>query len=106
MAASGLSAETEKRIALLFPPDEQELVRVVLVEECGNNLPFLDGLDEVKLEWFRFAALKLSDGRLDKLDRAIALAKTDWRDLLVDADFANDPKAHLSWLPKQTWSEA
>jgi hypothetical protein len=99
MAPSRLSSETEKRISLLFPPDERDLVRMVLFEECGNNLPGLQGLDEVKLERFRFAALKLSQGRLDKLDQAIALANADWRDLLMAAGFGADPMAHLAWCP-------
>jgi hypothetical protein len=103
MARSKFSDETERRIALLFPPDEQELVCVILSEECGNNLPFLEKLDEVKLERFQFAALKLSEGKLDKLDRAIALAKEDWRDLLMAAGFGEDIDAHVSWLPGQTW---
>jgi hypothetical protein len=103
MAASRLSPETEKRISLLFPPDERQLVRIVLFEECGNNLPFLEDLEERKLERFQFAALKLSEGKLDKLDHAIALAKTDWRDLLMASGFGEDVNAHKSWLPEQTW---
>jgi hypothetical protein len=102
MAPSLVSLETEKRIALLFPPDQRELVRVILSEECGNNLPFLNNLDEVQLEPFQFAALKLSGGDLDKFDRAIALAKSDWRDLLMAAGFG-DINAHASWLPERMW---
>src|SRR5712691_1444446 len=100
MAPSRVSPETEKRITLLFSPDEHELVRALLSEECGNNVPLLEDLDEVKLERVRFAALKLSQGKLDELDRAIALAKIDWRDLLMAADFG-DPQAHLSWFPQR-----
>jgi hypothetical protein len=103
MPPSRVSLETERRIALLFPPDQRELVRVILSEECGNNLPFLNDLDEVKLERFQFAALKLSAGDLDKFDHAIALAKRDWRDLLMAAGFGEDVNAHASWLPKQMW---
>src|ERR1700681_1156724 len=103
MAPSLVSLETEKRIALLFAPDQRELVRVILSEECGNNLPFLNDLDDVQLERFQFAALKLSEGDLDKFDRAIALAKSDWRDLLMAAGFGEDISAHASWLPEQMW---
>jgi len=103
MALPRVSLETERRIALLFPPDQRELVRAILSEECGNNLPFLNDLDEVKLERFQFAALKLSAGDLDKFDQAIALAKRDWRDLLMAAGFGEDVNAHASWLPKQMW---
>ena len=103
MVVSQLSRETEKRISLLFPPDEQQLVRTVLFEECGNNLALLEKLDERKLERFQFAALKLSEGKLDKLNDAIALAKADWRDLLMAAGFGEDVDAHKSWLPAQMW---
>jgi hypothetical protein len=46
--------------------------------------------------------LKLSEGNLDKLNRAVALAKTDWRDLLMAAGFGEDIKAHLAWPSEQT----
>jgi hypothetical protein len=103
VARSQISPETEKRIGLLFPPDEHELVRAILLEECGNNLPFLQDIDEVALERFRFAALKLSEGKLDKLDHAIALAKSDWRDLLTAAGFGRDVNAHWAWLPERKY---
>jgi len=102
--AMRISPETEKRIALLFPPNEQELVRAVLSDECGNNLPLCETWNEVQLDRIRFAVLKLSRGKLDQFDRALALAKIDWRDLLVAANFAEDVKAHVSWLPERTWA--
>jgi hypothetical protein len=101
MVSSPISRETEKRIALLFPPDERALVRAILSGQCGHNLPFMEHVDDAKLERFQFAALKLSEGKQDKLDSAVALAKRDWRDLLMAAGFAEDPNAHMSWLPEQ-----
>ena len=102
MASSPISQETEKRIALLFPPGERALVRAILSEQCGHNLPFVEHGDDVRLERFQFAALKLSEGKLNKLDCAVALCKRDWRDLLLAAGFAEGANAHLSWLPEQT----
>jgi hypothetical protein len=96
---SMLSPETQRRVNLLFRPEEQNIVATLLINECGNNLPFIEELDEYELERFRFAALKLSDGNLDKLREAIELAKTDWRDLLMAAGFANDSAEHNRWLP-------
>ena len=78
-------------------------MQTILVEECGNNLPFLHNTDEAGMDRFRFAALKLSGGDLDKLRDAVRLAKTDWRDLLAAAGFANDVTAHRSWLPARPW---
>jgi hypothetical protein len=103
MPPISLSAETEKRIALLFPQSEQELVRLVLFEECGTNLPLIENADHAAVERIRFAALKLSGGQLDRLDQAIELAKIDWRDLLMAAGFGEDVYAHMSWLPEQRW---
>lgn len=99
MNQASLSAGTIDRVALLFPPDQQETVCAILASECGNNLPFLETLDPIALERFHFAALKLSEGDVERLRTAVNLAKQDWRDLLVAADFANDIEAHKSWFP-------
>ena len=96
-----LSSETEWRILFLFPPDRREQARALLQEECGNNLPFCQKLDGTAMERIRFAALRLSGGDLGKLQKAILLAKTDWRDLLVAAGFADDATAHRSWVPER-----
>jgi hypothetical protein len=37
---------------------------------------------------------------MGRFKQAIALAKVDWRDLLVADSFANDTHAHEAWLPK------
>jgi hypothetical protein len=94
-----LSQETERRIAALFPPNSRAEVSELLIIQCGNNLPFCDKEDEFQLERIRFSALKLSAGNIDKLKDAIKLAKTDWRDLLVAAGFADDTTAHKRWIP-------
>lgn len=94
-----ISPGTQRRIDILFPVEDREEVARLLVQECGTNLPFLNNLDEHGLERFRFATLKLSDGKIAKLKKAIQLAKTDWRDLLVAAEFADDVRAHEYWMP-------
>ncbi len=99
MATPPLTDETLRRIDLLFPPDERELVASILLEECGNNLPLLNNVDAHDMDRFRFAALKLSEGRLDKLDEALKLAKMDWRDLLMAAGFGYSIHAHETWIP-------
>jgi hypothetical protein len=104
MSPMPLSLEAERRIDLLFHPDQRERVRVLLRDECGDNLPLLPKVREkAYYDRFRFAALKLSNGDLERLQNAIRLAKTDWRDLLVAAGFANDIRIHKSWLPDRKW---
>lgn len=58
---------------------------------------FCEESDEVQLERVRFAALKLSKGDLRELKKAVKLAQTDWRDLLMAAGFGNDVNAHKKW---------
>lgn len=101
MSTPAISAESEMRIELLFSVDEQELVRSLLVDECGNNLPGLETADAEAIDRFRFAVLKLSEGELEKLDQALRLARADWRDLLMAAGFGESLTAHQSWMPRQ-----
>ncbi|MFN7920274.1 MAG: hypothetical protein U0Q16_09265 [Bryobacteraceae bacterium] len=94
-----LSPETIRRVEILFPPGQREHAAELLRNQCGNNLPALEDADMFELERFRFAALKVSDGDTDRLERAIELAKVDWRDLLMAAKFG-EVDAHKSWEPK------
>lgn len=100
MSAPPLSDEAEKRIKILFSSSEQELVRSLLVSECGNNLPGLQNADSKTMDRFRFAVLKLSEGDLSELDKALRLANTDWRDLLMAAGFGESLTVHETWLPE------
>lgn len=94
-----LSEGTTERVQALFRDDDSRAASRLLAEECGRNLPFCEDSDSRSLERLRFAALKLSRGSLEGLREAIELAKKDWRDLLVAADFANDVHAHERWQP-------
>lgn len=94
-----LSPETMRRIDILFPPGQRDEAASILTMECGNNLPFLEKLNEYELERFRYAALKLSNGRLEQLRRATDIANLDWRDLLMAAGFGENVDAHREWLP-------
>ncbi|HKT88342.1 MAG TPA: hypothetical protein VJQ59_07895 [Candidatus Sulfotelmatobacter sp.] len=94
---SALSEATWEKVRALFPPTQHDEVAAILQNQCGNNLPFLGNKTPEELERFRFAALKLSQGRLDKLRDAVRLANTDWRDLLVAAGFADSADAYKQW---------
>ena len=95
-----LTEATREKVRQLFSQEQYPNVVQVLETECGNNLPFLQRESAEGLEPFRFAALKLSNGNLQNLRSAIELAKSDWRDLLVAAGFANSVDAHKSWNPR------
>lgn len=94
-----LSPKTLSRVAALFVPAERDDASSILVSRCGDQLPGMAQASPHDLERIRFAALRLSRGRLRELKQAVALAETDWRDLLVAAGFAEDPTAHLRWTP-------
>jgi hypothetical protein len=93
---SGASELTRKIIQRLFPENSAE-VADLLVTECGRNLPLMADSNERSLERVQLAALKISNGDLDKLLEAIRIAHIDWRDVLVAAGFADSLSAHTGW---------
>ena len=97
-----LSDQTRRRLNLVFPAAaDRAAAERILIHECGSNLPFLEKLGPAELERFRFAAMKLSGGRIEGLRRAVELAKVDWRDLLMAAGFGEDVEAHEGWLAEE-----
>ena len=96
-----LSPATRQHVAALFAPAEIPEAEALLARECADNLPLLgDPITPQGLERLRFAALRLSGGRLGRLREAIQVAKSDWRDLLMGAGFAHDVHAHRRWRPR------
>lgn len=100
MPHAQLSPETQRRLDALFVGPARQTAADLLITQCGNNLPFCEGSDARALERVRFAALKLSNGDLVELQRAVQIAQLDSRDVLVAAAFANDVRAHESWFPE------
>ncbi|HJZ98219.1 MAG TPA: hypothetical protein VKE70_17030 [Candidatus Solibacter sp.] len=77
-----LSAETQRRVDMMYFPAQRDEVARLLVEECGYNIPGTSPKgDEFSFERLRFAALKVSRGDIAILKEAIELAKVDFRDL-------------------------
>jgi len=97
---SDLTELTRAHIRALFRPSDVETAERVLASRCGRGLPGLGGRATGNLERSQSAAVRVSAGRLQDLNEAIALAELDWRDLLVAADFAEDPSAHTRWQPR------
>jgi len=61
-----LTGDTERRLDLMFPFKQRAVVRQLLLEACGHNLPFLSKVDAPATDRFRFAVLKLSGGNMEK----------------------------------------
>jgi len=97
-----LSPATEMRVESMFPPEEQERVRAILIDECGQNIPGFEEAWSPDLERLRFAALKVSEGQMDKLRAAVDLAKIDFRDLLMWAGFG-EVDTYRRRHPKRRW---
>jgi hypothetical protein len=94
-----LTEATWQHIRTLFPEAEQPDVANLLQDRCGSNLPFCHDTTPEKSERIRFAVLKLSEGKLEKLQEMVALACKDWRDVLMASGFGHDIAAHQSWIP-------
>ena len=92
-----LSPRTRQLVEKLFNPRQVAEAVQWLEDECGNNLPSCKDHDEYQMERIRFAALKLSQGNINKLLRAIDEARLDWRDLFMATDFGYDVNAHEKW---------
>jgi hypothetical protein len=92
-----LTAGTIERLELLFESEDRLKARAILLQLSDQR--FCDKPAEAERVWI--AALKLSCGKLAALAKAIGTANGDYRDLLLEAGFANDPKEHLQWWPGQ-----
>ena len=93
--APQLSSATRLRIELLFPAEQRDEVRTLLLNECGAHITNREDPDRLN-----FAVLKLSDGNLEKLHKALRLAKRDYRDLFMASGFGYLIKAHEAWMPE------
>lgn len=92
-----LSATTRAIAAMLFTSHDLSQVVTILERDCADNLPGCETFDSAQLERIRFAALKCAAGSLHSLYEAVALAQTDWRDLLMTAGFGHALDAHATW---------
>ena len=91
-----MSPELTRKITELFPADA-EAVAALLETKCGEHLPMIAKQGETGIERVRCAVLKLSEGKMDKLEHAIDRANRDWRDVLVWSGFSAG-ETHTTWL--------
>jgi len=98
MPRSAISEKTRILVARMFPLSEQPTVVDLLETRCGADLPLISADMSPLLERVHLAVLKLADGSLPALRRAVVVANSDWRDVLVAAGFADSLTAHESWF--------
>ncbi|ABF41538.1 hypothetical protein Acid345_2537 [Candidatus Koribacter versatilis Ellin345] len=94
-----LSEQTAELVWRLFEKSDWHEAALLLENECSDNLPLVRqwGPTPASMERLRFATLKLSDGKIEKLHTALDLAKKNWRDLLMAAGFGHRLDAHKRW---------
>ena len=92
-----LSPLTRRLVEKVFPEKDWEAAARMLESECGEKAPFCDKETPEGMERIRHAAIKVSGGKLKRLSEATREAQTDWRDLLMAADFGYTLTAHKEW---------
>ena len=88
-----LSDAAKQHIRALFSPADVAEAERLMAAFAREMPPFGDRIP--------FAAIRCGAGDLGRLREAIQLGRTDWRDLLVAADFADDVHAHERWRPRR-----
>ena len=95
-----LSPKTELLVSTAFCENTdayRRQIRGLLETEIGQNVPFRDEASPEDMERIWFAVIRLiAEDNMCQSD-VIKLARTDWRDLLMAADFAYDTGAHMTW---------
>jgi len=87
-AVARVSTRLERRIRTDFPHHPN--VVIAALTELTSEVFTGEPRDALGIERIQLAALILAKGNLRRLDDALVLGKTDWRDLLVSAGLANE----------------
>jgi len=96
-----LSPAARERAGALFGEDDVAQALRMLTQ-CTDDALLVSDVTKQGVDRIVFAMIRLSGGRLDRLENiAIPLFRRDWRDLLVAADFADDIHAHETWQPRR-----
>jgi hypothetical protein len=100
-----LTQAVRDKIELVFEANLRAEASVLIQKHCGFSLPLMQTTNPDDYDRIRFAVIKLSKGRLERLREFIGAAHKDWRDVLIGAGFGWDVKAHLHWNPESTQAE-
>ncbi|MCW8876033.1 MAG: hypothetical protein OQK51_03155 [Kangiellaceae bacterium] len=84
-----------------FSAENYHRAKHSIEQNAGKTIPFCGNSSPSQLDRIRFAIIKLSDGCPNQLDKAIQLAHSDWRDLLISAEFGANPHEHDGWFNKE-----
>lgn len=94
-----LSKNTKEIIGMMFDSVHSVNVMTILLGQCTVSIAGCQGWSLENFERVWISVLKLSDGDIEKLESAVSLANTDYRDLFMAAGFGYDTEAHKKWRP-------
>lgn len=97
---SELSRRTDLLIRHLFAPACVDAVRARIRGDCGTEALGFPGATPEQMERVHFAVIRLGAADEAALTRAIELARIDYRDLLMNADFGFSLVAHDEWFDR------
>ena len=96
-----LVSDKSKAIAEKHFPNESASVVTQLQDYCEYLSELISEEPQPETyERFCIAILKLANTSNEKLNQAIELGKTDYRDLLISAGFGNSITIHNDWASK------
>lgn len=96
-----LVSDKSREIAKKYFPKESSSVILKLQNYCEYlSEYFSEESNPETYERFCLAILKIAKTSQERLNKAINLGKSDYRDLLVSAGFGNSLTAHVKWASK------
>jgi hypothetical protein len=95
-----LTTDTKRVAEALFSSEDAERMKERLRTETADKSAFHAFNTAESRERIWLAIIKMCKETLDPWDEWFDLAKSDWRDLLMAADFGRDTKAHVKWKQK------
>ena len=82
----------------VFSPNHRAPAVALLDVRCGYSVPGFSRAPDAEIERIRYAALKLSDGDLQKLKRTVEDIRLDFRDVILEAGFG-EVGSDGNWFP-------
>jgi len=90
---------TQALIDSVCPAPQRAAVANLLSQRCAGNLPGVGTTPDWQalIDRVQLATLRGSDWDLSRITRAVELANTDWRDVLMGAGFGHSLRTHVQW---------
>jgi hypothetical protein len=84
----------------LAPANLRREILSLLDSRCSTGLPFCEKDRDELIERIQMAVIRKTAFDMRCISENVDLANTDWRDLLVLAEFADDLSAHQVWCDR------